>query len=222
MLAHPAFASAKLDTGFIPRYQTQLQPEASALPAEFWQLAGEAFAQGEPARHKHEDFHSPWTGNSGWRAGLPAEIDLHLACNGERQVIRLRHSAPATTQLCGERLLVELDGVRRQHLAIRRGETLYLEYQGELHAITRVDPIAEVEASHSHHGGLSAPMNGSIVRVLVQAGQTVEAGTALVVLEAMKMEHSIRAPHAGVVKALYCGEGEMVGEGSVLVELEEV
>jgi 3-methylcrotonyl-CoA carboxylase alpha subunit len=41
-----------------------------------------------------------------------------------------------------------------------------------------------------------------------------------VVLEAMKMEHSIRAPHAGVVKALYCQEGEMVGEGSALVELE--
>ena len=64
-------------------------------------------------------------------------------------------------------------------------------------------------------------MNGSIVRVLVEAGQQVEAGTAMVVLEAMKMEHSIRAPHAGTVKALYCSEGEMVGEGSVLVELDE-
>ena len=62
-------------------------------------------------------------------------------------------------------------------------------------------------------------MNGSIVRVLVDVGQTVEAGAQLVVLEAMKMEHSIRAPHAGVVKALYCQEGEMVGEGSALVEL---
>ncbi|MNF72477.1 Glutaconyl-CoA decarboxylase subunit gamma [compost metagenome] len=124
-------------------------------------------------------------------------------------------------QLQGERLHVEQDGLRRQHLAIRRGETLYLEYRGDLHAITRVDPIAEVEASHSHHGGLTAPMNGAIVRVLVEAGQQVEAGAALVVLEAMKMEHSIRAPHAGTVKALYCGEGEMVGEGSVLVELEE-
>ena len=65
-------------------------------------------------------------------------------------------------------------------------------------------------------------MNGSIVRVLVESGQSVEAGSALVVLEAMKMEHSIRAPHAGTVKALYCGEGEMVGEGTVLVELEGV
>jgi 3-methylcrotonyl-CoA carboxylase alpha subunit len=111
--------------------------------------------------------------------------------------------------------------VERRLRAIRQGDTLYLHYAGELHAVTRFDPIAEVEASHSHHGGLTAPMNGSIVRVLVEAGQPVEAGTALVVLEAMKMEHSIRAPHAGTVKALYCGEGEMVSEGTVLVELEE-
>ncbi|MDZ4193613.1 MAG: acetyl-CoA carboxylase biotin carboxyl carrier protein subunit, partial [Pseudomonas sp.] len=50
-------------------------------------------------------------------------------------------------------------------------------------------------------------------------GQAVEAGTALVVLEAMKMEHSIRAPEAGTVKAIYCREGELVGDGAVLVEL---
>ncbi len=90
-----------------------------------------------------------------------------------------------------------------------------------LRCVQRVDPIAEAEASHAHHGGLTAPMNGSIVRVLVEAGQHVEAGAALVVLEAMKMEHSIRAPQAGVVKSLYCSEGELVSEGTALVELED-
>ncbi|WP_439862241.1 acetyl/propionyl/methylcrotonyl-CoA carboxylase subunit alpha [Pseudomonas sp. MBLB4136] len=221
VLAHPAFADAELDTGFIPRHQQQLLPEAGALPAEFWQLAAEAFSQSEPVRRKHEDYHSPWSATSGWRAGLPAETDLHLACGGERQVVRLRHSAPSAAQLRGEQLVVERDGQRRSHLAIRRGDTLYLEFHGELRTVSRVDPIAEVEASHSQHGGLTAPMNGSIVRVLVEAGQVVEAGAALVVLEAMKMEHSIRAPHAGTVKALYCGEGQMVAEGTLLVELEE-
>jgi 3-methylcrotonyl-CoA carboxylase alpha subunit len=98
---------------------------------------------------------------------------------------------------------------------------LYLEWQGKLHEVRRIDPIAEAEASHAQHGGLTAPMNGSIVRVLVEPGQAVEAGAALVVLEAMKMEHSIRAPHAGTVKALYCVEGELVSEGAALVELEE-
>jgi 3-methylcrotonyl-CoA carboxylase alpha subunit len=63
-------------------------------------------------------------------------------------------------------------------------------------------------------------MNGSIVRVMVAVGQNVAAGAQLVVLEAMKMEHSLRAPRDGVVKAVFGQEGDMVGEGSALVELE--
>ena len=222
VLAHPAFANAELDTGFIPRHEAQLLPPVSELTAEFWQLAAEAFVQSEAPLQRHDDYHSPWACNNGLRLGLPAETDLHLNCQSERQVIRLRHASASTVQLQGEVLQVERDGLRQQHLAIRRGDSLYLHYAGDLRSIQRVDPIAEVEASHQHHGGLTAPMNGSIVRVLVEAGQQVEAGTALVVLEAMKMEHSIRAPHAGTVKALYCSEGEMVSEGAVLVELEEI
>ncbi|MFP5419875.1 MAG: acetyl/propionyl/methylcrotonyl-CoA carboxylase subunit alpha [Gammaproteobacteria bacterium] len=221
VLAHPAFANAELDTGFIPRHEAQLLPPVSELPAEFWQLAAEAFVQSEAPQQRHDDFHSPWSRNNGLRLGLPAETDLHLSCQSERQVIRLRHATASTVDLQGESLSVERDGLRQQHLAIRRGDSLYLHYAGELRSIQRVDPIAEVEAGHQHHGGLTAPMNGSIVRVLVEAGQQVEAGAALVVLEAMKMEHSIRAPHAGTVKALYCREGEMVSEGAVLVELDE-
>jgi 3-methylcrotonyl-CoA carboxylase alpha subunit len=225
VLAHPAFADAELDTGFIPRHEAQLLPPPGELPAEFWQLAGEAFAQSEPLRRKHEDFHSPWASTSGWRAGLPAEIDLHLSCNGVTHKVRASGGArlQGDTLLCSSPLDAEVqpDALQQRLHAIRQGDTLYLEWQGELHAVSQLDPIAAVEASHSHHGGLTAPMNGSIVRVLVDAGQQVEAGTALVVLEAMKMEHSIRAPHAGTVKALYCSEGEMVGEGTVLVELEE-
>jgi 3-methylcrotonyl-CoA carboxylase alpha subunit len=221
VLAHPAFANAELDTGFIPRHEAQLLPPVSELPAEFWQLAAEAFVQSAAPQQRHDDYHSPWSRNTGLRLGLPAETDLHLACQNQRQVVRLRHASASSAQLHGETLSVEHDGLRQQYLAIKRGDTLYLQFSGELRSIQRVDPIAEVEASHQHHGGLTAPMNGSIVRVLVEAGQQVEAGTALVVLEAMKMEHSIRAPHAGTVKALYCREGEMVSEGTVLVELEE-
>ncbi|WP_415755304.1 acetyl/propionyl/methylcrotonyl-CoA carboxylase subunit alpha [Pseudomonas leptonychotis] len=221
VLAHPAFAAAELDTGFIPRHEAQLLPPVSELPAEFWQFAAEAWVQSEAPQQRHDDTHSPWASKNGLRLGLPAETDLHLSCQGERQVVRLRHAAAATVQLHGETLSVTCDGLRQQHQAILRGNTLYLHYAGELRSIQRFDPIAEVEASHSQHGGLTAPMNGSIVRVLVEAGQQVEAGTALVVLEAMKMEHSIRAAHAGTVKALYCNEGEMVSEGAVLVELDE-
>ncbi len=159
--------------------------------------------------------------NDGWRSALARESDLMLRCRDERRCVRLRHASPSQYRLDGDDLVSRVDGVTRRSAALRRGRQLFLEWEGELLAIEAVDPIAEAEAAHAHQGGLSAPMNGSIVRVLVEPGQTVEAGATLVVLEAMKMEHSIRAPHAGVVKALYCSEGELVEEGTPLVELDE-
>ena len=219
IIAHPAFAAAQLDTGFIPRYQEQLLPAPAELSDPFWQAAAQAFAQGQPSLTRSDDPGSPWAINSGFRSGLPKEISVHLSCEGQDRALTLGEVSNA--KISGEQLLIDDNGVRRQHRAIRRGDSLYLQWQGELRRVEAYDPIAAVESSHSHQGGLTAPMNGSIVRVLVEAGQAVEAGAQLVVLEAMKMEHSIRAPHAGVIKALYCQEGEMVSEGSALVELEE-
>jgi 3-methylcrotonyl-CoA carboxylase alpha subunit len=220
IIAHPAFAAAELDTGFIPRYQEQLLPAPGELSDAFWNVAAQAFAQSLPSIARADDPNSPWARNSGLRAGLPPEITLHLSCEGQDRALTL--GAGSNAKLSGEALIIEHDGVRRDLRAIRQGDSLYLQWEGELRRIESYDPISAVEASHSHQGGLTAPMNGSIVRVLVEAGQSVEAGAQLVVLEAMKMEHSIRAPHAGVIKALYCQEGEMVGEGSALVELEAV
>ncbi|BAQ75749.1 methylcrotonyl-CoA carboxylase, alpha-subunit LiuD [Pseudomonas sp. Os17] len=219
IIAHPAFAQAQLDTGFIPRYQEQLLPAPGELTTDFWQAAAQAFAQSQPQRTRADDPQSPWSTLDGWRSGLPAQTSLHLSCAGQDRSISLGAHSPAY-QLQNERLWVEQQGLRREHRAIRRGDTLYLHWHGDMHAISAYDPIAAADASHSQHGGLTAPMNGSIVRVLVAVGQSVEAGAQLVVLEAMKMEHSIRAPQAGIIKALYCQEGEMVSEGSALVELE--
>jgi 3-methylcrotonyl-CoA carboxylase alpha subunit len=65
-----------------------------------------------------------------------------------------------------------------------------------------------------------APMPGSVVEVLVQAGATVEKGAALIILEAMKMEHTIRAPSAGTVKAVFFARGDQVTEGVNLLDFE--
>nr|WP_314877541.1 acetyl/propionyl/methylcrotonyl-CoA carboxylase subunit alpha [uncultured Pseudomonas sp.] len=220
ILAHPAFAAAELDTGFIPRHQDALLPAPGELPAQFWEAAAQAWLQSEATRVREDDVDSPWAAPTGLRLGLPSQSSVHLHSGGQVQAVTLRANAPSTLRLEGEQLCQDVDGVRRRHLAIRRGATLYLHWDGDMHAVSAYDPIAEAEASSSQHGGLSAPMNGSIVRVLVAPGQAVEAGTALVVLEAMKMEHSIRAAQAGTVKALLCEEGDMVAEGAVLVELE--
>ena len=217
IIGHPAFAAAELDTGFIPRYQAQLLPPAQALPGAFWETAAQAFQQSLAPEPRNDDPTSPWALHTGFRSGLPAKTLLVLSAGDERHVVSL--GEPKAT-LHNEQLVIEHDGIRRQHLAIRHADTLYLRWQGEVHNVSLYDPIAAVSASHGQQGGLTAPMNGSVVRVLVDVGQSVEAGAQLVVLEAMKMEHSLRAPHAGIVKALFCEEGEMVSEGTALIEME--
>ena len=216
IIGHPAFAAAELDTDFIPRYQAQLLPPAEPLPDAFWTAAAQAYAQSlTPVVHE-EDRASPWAVTSGFRNGFAAHTLLSLSCNGEQRTVSL---SGVGSPLRGDQLLSEHDGVRSKHLAIRRANTLYLRWGGELQTVNAYDPLAATGASHTQQGGLTAPMNGSIVRVLVEVGQSIEAGTQLVVLEAMKMEHSVRAPRSGIVNALYCQEGDMVGEGAVLVEL---
>ena len=217
IIAHPAFAAAELDTDFIPRYQEDLLPPPHELPAAFWTAAAEAYRQSLTPDVRDDDPNSPWALSSGFRCGLPAQTLLALEANGERQIVTL---PTPSTDTRPEQLILEKDGVQRRHLAIRHEDTLYLYWEGELHRVTRFDPVIAAGSGHDSQGGLSAPMNGSVVRILVTPGQTVAAGAALVVLEAMKMEHSLRAPRDGVVKSLFCQEGDMVKEGSVLVALE--
>ncbi|MBS7674834.1 hypothetical protein KIN13_15550, partial [Vibrio cholerae] len=81
IIGHPAFAAAELDTGFIPRYQDELLPAPGALSDEFWQAAGAAFMQSLPVGD------GPWANRQGFRAGLPAEVSLHLSCNGQDRLV---------------------------------------------------------------------------------------------------------------------------------------
>ena len=77
-------------------------------------------------------------------------------------------------------------------------------------------------AAGGHHGGgLEAPMPGVVTKVMVVVGDEVAKGQPLVALEAMKMEHQVRAPRAGRVKSVSASPGQMVQSGAVLVELEE-
>ncbi|MFT0180428.1 biotin carboxylase N-terminal domain-containing protein [Pseudomonas benzopyrenica] len=215
LLAHPAFAAAELDTGFIERHRDALLPAPGELTDVFWTLAAQAWLATLAAA---ADPTSPWASRQGWRLGGPPQIALRLACRGEVRAVALPGSAAVERN--GDRLHWQAEGIRQSARLYRRGQTLFLEWQDHFEAVTWADPLAEV-ARQADAGGLTAPMNASVVAVPVAVGDAVEAGAPLVVLEAMKMEHSIRAPRAGVVAALFCSPGELVAEGTALVELEE-
>lgn len=154
-----------------------------------------------------QDRHSPWSAPTGWRLLAPAQATLDLRCG-------------AQTRLCTVSLAAPL-GLDETRLIGRRGDVVYLYWQGDPYEVSPVDALSAGTAGAVLEGSLAAPMNGSIVRLLVSPGQAVEQGDGLVVLEAMKMEHTVRANRAGVIQALCCEEGQMVSEGTVLIEMQE-
>jgi 3-methylcrotonyl-CoA carboxylase alpha subunit len=85
---------------------------------------------------------------------------------------------------------------------------------------TCADPLAHAGEAESEGGRLTAPMPGKIVAVLVSAGEAVEKGKPLLIMEAMKMEHTIAAPHAGTVSELLYAVGDQVAEGAQLLAFE--
>ena len=220
ILAHPAFAAAELDTDFIPRHEHDLFVTPSELPAEFWSVAGRAWALSQDARVREDDQTSQWAVASGWHSAQPQLYTLNLQSGEQDQKIVVSCDDLTHTKLVNDQLIIEENNITQHYPAMRVGNTLYLEWQGELHPVTQVDFIAKAAASSQQQGGLTAPMNGNIVQILVAPGQAVKQGTTLVVLEAMKMEHSISAPHDGIVQNIFCAEGDMVSDGMVLVELD--
>jgi 3-methylcrotonyl-CoA carboxylase alpha subunit len=84
-----------------------------------------------------------------------------------------------------------------------------------------VDPLAHAGVEDAHGGHLTAPMSGLVVAVMVKAGDAVAKGAPLMILEAMKMEHTIAAPAAGIVTAVNFGAGDRVKEGADLVDIDD-
>jgi len=118
------------------------------------------------------------------------------------------------------RLTVELDGVRRSVRVLEYAGTLAVFVEGESWQFEMIDPLAPPEGTDVTAGRLTAPMPGRVVQLLVAAGDTVRQGQAMIVVEAMKMEHTIAAPRDGTVAAVHYAAGDLVEEGAELIALE--
>ena len=94
-------------------------------------------------------------------------------------------------------------------------------FEAETHVAFEIPAKDFGEEAASAEGGFTAPMNGTVVSVAVKPGAQVEAGAVLVVMEAMKMEHSIKAPHDGNIAEVFFSEGDLVDEGSELLSFAD-
>ena len=126
---------------------------------------------------------------------------------------------PAGDSLSGRSVAARIENTRLQARYFRDGIRLHLWAGGVHYELTLDDPRLKEFSASAAQGGLTTPLPGVVAAVAAKVGQTVRAGEVLMVIEAMKMEHSISAPYDGTVKAVHFARGDRVPEGSQLLEL---
>jgi 3-methylcrotonyl-CoA carboxylase alpha subunit len=142
-----------------------------------------------------------------------------IRVEGPSAVLDGRTVRVETPEASGAVRSIIVDGRPHRVAAARAGDLIRVWCDGRTYEFETVRPGRAAAAGDHHHGGLLSPMPGRVRRVLVAEGTAVERGQALLVLEAMKMEHSIRAPRDGVVRKIAVAEGDLVDAGVALVEL---
>jgi len=177
---------------------------------------------------------SPWEERDGFTPNLAASIAYRFSFHGKHHNVELEHAQghAAAATVAGESrrplagVQVEADTVavridaRRYHARYRIvGAHVYLWLEADACDFLLDDPRAHEFHATAAVGGLTTPLPGVVVSVPVTVGSKVKAGDVLMVIEAMKMEHTITAPHAGTVQSIHFARGERVPEGSLLLEL---
>jgi 3-methylcrotonyl-CoA carboxylase alpha subunit len=237
LCSHPAFVGGEVDTGFIERHRDTLF--ARLRPAEDRMLAVASLArlmEFVPA----EPSNDPWDLRNGFRL-LDEGHDEVRWKEGERDVTviaRRRRDGSLGLELPGGALEARVQRGEEGRLAIRLGGDTFtatvvrrptadgVDYavfaDGASRTLRLVDPldVTQYEAVSSGDAAVKAPLPGKIIDLRVKAGDTVSKGQPLLVLEAMKMEHTLAAPADGTIKAVRYAVGEQVVEGAELVEFE--
>jgi 3-methylcrotonyl-CoA carboxylase alpha subunit len=233
--ASKAFTQADLDTGLIERNRDELFPAAS--PASDEDLAAAAVAellaeeaQAAAQARASNDPHSPWNRVDGWRLNLGSHHELVFLDDGRERRVAV-HFTPQGWQLEVEGRQQPLAGALEEGVlhvrlgasafrtrAVRDGTDWHLFRDGR-HRVLTLQLAQAASEPETALGSLAAPMPGKVLQVLVKPGAKVAKGTALVILEAMKMEHTISAPRDGTVAEILFKAGEQVNEGAELLRL---
>jgi 3-methylcrotonyl-CoA carboxylase alpha subunit len=238
LVRHEAFAGARLDTGLIGRNSAALFPPPSPPSERVLAAAalGELLSLREAGAARARVSGDPWSPwhelDSWWLNSDEHALVFRFDADGVEYPVRVRaHGESALLSIGGRNLVgratrtgrqlrAQLDGVELAADVVPRGEDRHVFCAGEARRLRLVDPMRHSGGEEEHAGHLMAPMSGTVVAVLVQPGAAVAKGAPLVVLEAMKMEHTISAPAAGTVSAVNYRAGDQVAEGADLIDLE--
>ncbi|WP_286262433.1 acetyl/propionyl/methylcrotonyl-CoA carboxylase subunit alpha [Thalassotalea atypica] len=235
------FVEADLDTGFIEKHQALIfhedeQALRNELPmaALYLVLARADHAKTKAA--KTNDPYSPWNSTNSWRLNEPHIHELTLSHGDKPYQVMIENKRQGDDSfylisvdgkifdcqgnITGDTLFFTIDGYRSCATIAKNEQQISLYRPNGVFNFTRVLPDLGDCDDKASEGGLAAPMNGTMVSVLVKVGDKVEQDQPLVIMEAMKMEHTIRAPESGIVTELFFGEGDMVDGGAELLAFE--
>lgn len=229
VLRHPEFQDGRLQTHFLAdHFADWQQPEGDVRLALI--VATVAQFESHPQLRQSQGYwrnnpHAPLVYRYEWggeviEVGLTAvprsphhyHLKLSMEPDGEVGVILHEWAAPV--------LILTVDGIRQSVTAVNHHDQWLVHTQtGPVH-LHEIPLLPEPKLGADAGGSLRAPMPGSVLAVLVEVGELVQAGQPLLKLEAMKMEHTIRAAGEGIVEAIYYKPGDTVEADAQLVKIE--
>jgi 3-methylcrotonyl-CoA carboxylase alpha subunit len=240
LINNPAFVAEELSTDFIAQHKESLFKTAELSLESMAPLAClYLILHRQAKRDIGPDDTSPWHALDNWRMNAPSIATETIIVGEVEYVIQAEKTGPQTYtmnfenntytvsgSLDGNELTANINGHRQTIVVLVHGEE-----QGSLISLFTDDAILEFkpvmvdlgeEVSHDDGSGFKAPMNGTVVEILVSTGDTVTAGDTLVIMEAMKMEHAIKAPSDGSISEVFYAKGDLVDGGADLLSFDPV
>jgi len=231
LAASPALAQARVDIGLIERERNLLAAAAPVTREVCLACAAALLSR----RARLTEPTSPWARPLPWRLNAPAAEALTLHDGQSERVLQVEHVAPsgqdryrieldgivsdvAVLHATATELEIEIDGRARPVRARVEAGQWRLRLDGEDFRLRQIDPLRRAEVADAPERGLRSPMPGRVVAVHVTARSQVQRGAPLLVIEAMKMEHTVVAPAAGEIRAVHCSLGEQVSADAELLE----
>ncbi len=234
LVDHPVFRAGEVDTGLIARESERLLKPPATVPDAVFAAAALRIVTSDANRliadaNASTDPRSPWAATDGWRLNGALERQLEFRHGGEDRRVSVTRRGKGWL-IDGVAVQVESDdaeGMRcrigdrtGRYVAIPFGERMHV-FDGSAHyALDVVDRLAHAGEDDHPQGGLVAAMPGRISALLAEPGVTVDKDTPLLVMEAMKMEYTVRAPAKGIVKGFHYQVGDQVADGATLVDFE--
>jgi 3-methylcrotonyl-CoA carboxylase alpha subunit len=234
LVTHPDVRANAIDTGFIERELKNLTAGSNEA-GEIELGAAVATVLADENAAAGSDAHSPWR-SFGWMpVGRRQRVFSFRHAQGAEHKVTLRYGVGPSTLMIGERELafacsvnaegeidLTLDGGISRVVSVIEGHEIYLRTRNGRFELHWVDPFGGDDEEQVGEDKIVAPLPGTVVALLAEEGARLEKGAPILTLEVMKMEQTLRAPFAGVLKKIKCKLGDIVQEGVELAEVEPV